>query len=462
MYPKSLLHRVLTLVAFVSAVAVAAADDTQDKPAAAELAKLAGQLAHSFVVVEYTVQSDKGETPGSDWAGFSGISLGSGFTTGLGNWGQLIKQERPAELPGYLLPDGRVITIDPMLHPRFIKRIAVRAGDQLVEADIEAYGRDRNVLFLRLGEPIRNGKPLVFDTERPGPYRSVSFFNDEGTWKISVRRVRNEDVPSVTVTPGQSAEVNYVAPGLYVDKAGTPVALVVQSKVELDEDWRRSPADWPTISAEKMSKLMEELERIASAGLLRVKLRFRSPRAQSGQSPYGISVRMPGEDQSEEMTEWNGTGVLLDDMTVLVLANLRPKVTARLEAIRASADESQSVEAEFAGTLSDYGAFLAKLQQPLPGAIGFETGPIKEFEDELLLKAEIRVLGESRTAYFWRDRVTSFSVGWRRQIYPDVSATSGGDSTPWEERQSPGMNFLFTLDGKLLGIPVARIGIQRQ
>lgn len=456
MYPNNSLQRVLKLIALISVVPLAVADDQEDRPAAAELAKLAEQLADSFVIVEYTVRSDKGETPGSNWTGFTRISTGPSFGMGFSNWGQLIKQERPGELTGYLLPDDRVVTSDPMLHPRFIERIAVRAGDQLVDAEIEAYGRDRDIVFLRLSEPIRARKPLAFNTGRPGPYRSVSFFNDEGTWKISVRRVRDEDVPSVTVTPGQPGEANYVASGLYVDKAGTPVALVVKSKVELDENWRRSPDDWPVIPASEMRESAEQLERIASEGLLRVNLRFRSPRTRAGSSRFGVSVSFPGEDKSEEMTEWNGTGILVNDTTILVLANLRPKVTGRLEAIRVFGADNQSVQAKFAGTLADYGALLAKLEKPLPGAIRLEIRPIKEFEDELLLKAQIRILGESRTAYFWRDRVRSFSVGWRRQIYPDVSATSGGGSAPWKERQSPSMNFLFTLDGKLLGLPIAK------
>ncbi len=456
MYTQNFFWKTWPIVALIAAAPLAMAGNEEDKPTAAELARLAEHLADSFVVVEYTIRSDKGETPDSDWSGFGRVSSGFSFSSGFSNWGQLIKQERPGELTGYLLPDNRVVTRDPMLHPRFVERIAIRAGDQLVDAEIEAYGRDRDILFLRLSEPIRARKPLEFNTGRPGPYRSVSFFNDEGTWKISVRRVRDEDVPSVTVAPGQPGEANYGAAGLYVDKAGTPVALVVKPKVRLDENWRRLPDDWPMIPASEIQESVEQLERIASGGLLRVNLRFRSPRTGAESSRFGISVSFRGEDKSEEMTEWNGTGILVNDTTILVLANLRPKVTGRLEAIRVFGADNQSVEAEFAGTLAEYGALLAELEKPLPGAIRFETRPIKEFEDELLLKAQIRVLGESRTAYFWRDRVTSFSVGWRRQIYPDVSATSGGDSAPWQESQSPGMNFLFTLDGKLLGIPVAR------
>jgi serine protease Do len=444
----------LALAVALAPISFASADDEDDKPTPAELVQLAEQLADSLVVVECTVQSDKGETPGSDWRGMR-FSSDFSFGPGAGNWDQLIKQERPGEFAGYLLPENRVLTTDPMLHPRFIKRIAVRAGEQLIEATIDAYGRDRNALFLRLKEPARTGKPLVFDTSKPGPYRSVTFFNDDGTWKISAGGVSDEK-PKAIVTPGKPPKVTYRCPGLYVDRAGVPVAVVMKSELGLDEDWRQAPDDWPTVSADEMHDLLEQLEQVASKGLLRVNLRFRSPRTASRSSRFGISISFPGEEGSEEMTEWNGTGILTDDRTVLVLANLRPKVTGRLEAIRVFSGDGQEAAAEFAGTLGDYGAFLAKLDAPLPGTVCFETRPIKEFDGELLLKAQVRVLGDARSMYCWRDRVTSFSVGWRRQIYPDVSATSGGDAAPWEESRTPALNFLYTLDGKLIGVPIAK------
>ena len=456
MFRKSLLRRVVTLVVFAPAIATAAAVGESDCPTVTELAKLAEQMAPSCVVVELTVQSDKGETPGSEWGGFLGASEGFAAQAAYGNWSRLINEERPAELPAYLLSDGRVVVADPLLHPRFIKRIAVRAGDELVDAEIEAYGRDRNVLFLRPKKPLDNCRPLLFDPTKPGPYRLVTFFNDEGTWKISAAQVKDADAATVTIAPGQSAKACYVSPGLYVDKAGTAVALVVQQYLDLDQDWRQSPDDWPVISAADMSTLLGRIEDIASNGLVRVNLRLRSPRAQADHSPFGADFGLLGEGPGNDATEWNGAGVLVNETSVLVLANLRPKTTARLETIRVHTAGGQDVTAEFAGTLADYGAFLARLEQPLPHAVELEARPVKDFADELLLKVQLQVLGESRSAYFWRERVTSFNVGWRRQIYPRVSAVSDRDSGMLDEAGAPAINFLFTRDGKLLGIPVAR------
>ena len=59
-------------------------------------------------------------------------------------------------------------------------------------------------------------------------------------------------------------------------------------------------------------------------------------------------------------------GVLMDDQTLLVIAELRPTVTARLERIKAFTEPP--TEAKFKATLADYGAFVATLEKPVSGA----------------------------------------------------------------------------------------------
>lgn len=435
-------------VALVS-ISVRAAEDEQDRPSPAALVSLARTVAPSLVVVEITPQTDKGETPTTPW------TRETLLTRPPHDWGALISEERPAEFAGYLLPGQRVVTTDPMLHPRFIKRIAVRQNDQVVDASIAAYGRDRDALVLRLAEPLPDGRPLEFDTSRPGPYCQVRYTLDEGTWVITVKPL-TEDEPAVRVTAGRPPERGRPDPGLYVDPSGTPVGLTWKKRLAVDEDWRQTPEDWPLVTADEMRAALANVEQLAAAALLRVNLRFRSPRNPAGASPYRMHARFEEGDSTGELTEWNGVGVLVDETTVLVLANLKPKVTARLETIHVFTADDQRVDATFAGTLEDYGAFLAKLAQPLPGGARCAAEPIKDYEEQLVLKAQVRVLGESRFAYFWRDRLTSFAVGWRRQIYPRVAADASREAAPWEDNPTPGLNFLYTLDGRLLIIPLAR------
>ena len=75
----------------------------------------------------------------------------------------LVSEERPLELPGLLLSPTQVLCPDLIIHPRFVKGIAVRYGDQLVGATASAYARGQTAVFLQLAQPLRDAKPLTFD-----------------------------------------------------------------------------------------------------------------------------------------------------------------------------------------------------------------------------------------------------------------------------------------------------------
>ena len=80
----------------------------------ARQAKLVETLRPGLVRVEFEFQFDKGEAP-QGWGGGHESSYAA-----------LIKDERPLELGGYLVGDGLVAVADPLVHPRFLKSIAVR------------------------------------------------------------------------------------------------------------------------------------------------------------------------------------------------------------------------------------------------------------------------------------------------------------------------------------------------
>ncbi len=149
---------VAAVVAFLWALAPAA-DEPATKPADADKEKpttladnlaIAEAVAPSLVRVEYTLQYDKGEPPG---AGGGGIRI-SRYTGRYGRYGaeRVIMEERPLENPGFLLSPTKVVCPDVMVHPRFIKDIAVRFGDQVVKAKPAAFAKGQIALFLDLAE----------------------------------------------------------------------------------------------------------------------------------------------------------------------------------------------------------------------------------------------------------------------------------------------------------------------
>lgn len=423
-------------------------------PGWADLARIAESIAPSAVVVEYTVQYDKGESPGGNWYGWSPYAVDGDGSSSNTAWESFVTEERPAERAGYLVAADRVLTSDPLIHPRFIKSVAVRVGGKLINATPDAYGRNQNALFLKLETPVPNARPLAFDASKPGPYLAAAYREREGVWGIEagagpgrVRMPSNGDGRIVPV----SKDV------LLVDRAGTPVGFSMTGDLGPDDSWKGSPLQWPTVSAEELKRMLATLETNSSRHLVRVAIGFRSPRSEGGRNYY--SRFGGGGGNEDEITEWNGTGILVDESNVVVLANLKPKVTGRLETIRIFAPGMQPVQAAFTGTFLDYGCFLAKLQAPMSHPAEMFEKPITDIRNQLLLKAEVGVAGEVRTAYYSHERISAYSVGWRRQLNPISSPTRMGSMAGYFGRGGDAgvqLNFLYTMDGRLAAVPVAR------
>lgn len=421
--------------------------DAGDSPTAGlietgPLARAVDAVRGSCVIVEYTLQYDKADSPGGESAGGGG--------RGGSNLDQFIREERPVERPGFLTAQDRVITGDVRVHPRFIKSIRVRFGDQSVSASVDAVARDRSAMALKLGGPLAGSKPLAFDRSKTGPYCYVIQRESDGVWGLV----------SGPISGGFSSQkgkqqVSAVEQAVVVAKDGTPVALNFASDVPADESWKLGVETWPWIPAAKLGQELDAFAAASSAALPRVAMTFRSPRQDgSGGGRMGRGRGGSGDEDPEDraMTEWNGTGVLLDAKRLLIPESFRPKTTGRLESVRVFVPgRDKPVEAKFAGSLRDYGALVVTLDEPVKGAAAAFAGDVTGLKDQILYKADISVLGETRTAYYSRDRFSSFYTSWRKQMLPSAPA-----SRDFRSGASHAGNFLFTTDGKLVAVPVQR------
>ncbi|UCD74071.1 MAG: hypothetical protein JSV91_09805 [Phycisphaerales bacterium] len=411
----------------------AATGSPQDNgPTTADCAAVAAAVQKSLVRVEYTLQFDKSEAPyGGMWRTRC-PNCGQYHSTGLE---QFIDEERPAEKAGFLLSASRVLTQDPRIAPRFIKRIDVRYGDASSPAIPVAYAVDQNGLILELARPLTGAAPLQFQADREGPYFTVTYAPLNGYWTTDV-----QSLPSKVTTLDTGERFIAVPSGcLVVDAAGRAVGLSLKDEIPTDDSWKGSPGEWRLLGVDRMNRMLSAVEEQADRTLPRVALSFRSPKKDIADRYYGGYW---GDDEADE-TERNVAGVMIDGKTVLVLAGLKPKVTARLERIRVYPAEGEAVEASFAGSLRDYGGFVAELEEPVTAPAPFSTDDIRDFRNTLLMSAEIRVQGESRIGYFNHDWLTGFNLAWKEQIYPEIAGNAVS-------------TFLFSTDGRLIALPVAR------
>lgn len=449
------------LPAATASASVATLVGPGDEPTAADMAKIGESLAASMVRVEYTLQYDKGESPGSDvysawrrYAGGFGAMGGWDGDQGGGDWDKYITEERPAEIAGYLISPTRVVTSDPALHPRFIKEIEVRFAGKTVKATPAAYAKDRGALYLDLAEPLDGAKPLQFDGAKPGPYLAATYTERDGSWTVALG---SSPARAGVKTDGKGATQRQFGggEGVIVDRSGTPVGLWLGGVSKEEGAWKGSPEQWPKVSVSEMDKMLTDVERNAGSAVVRVELGFRSPRAGGAAgSGYGYDRYMMGDQGEQDITQWHGSGVLVDDRTVLVLANFKPKTTGRLERIQVFAPSGE-IKGTFEGTLKDYGGFLATLEQPATGAARLYAGDITDLRDKLLMKAEVTVLGEIRTAYYSRERIGGYYLGWRRHVLPAVAPTRTSYSSYMSRDESSALNFLFTPEGELACIPIS-------
>ena len=398
--------------------------DKEEDPKAKQLA-IAKAVAPALVRVEYSLKYDKGESP--ECGGYHGFSEEG-----------LLREERPLEAAGFLLSPSLVITGDLMIHPRFVESVAVRYGDKVVQAKLHGVAKDQGAVFLELAEPLEGTRALDFSVESKAPFYVVTHGREDSLWTINVAGLGGQ------VSVRQDGEELMSSPRecLIVDEDARPVGMNMKDELPVDDSWKGSPLQWDIISAEKMAELLGMAEKALNAGILRVQLSFRSPKkGESGGGGFG-SYSMYGSDDDGDKTERNVLGLLLDADRVVVLSSLKPKVTARLERITVHTANGREVKANFESTLSDYGCLLARLEEPLDGVLVKSVEPIEDYRDKVLLAADVRLQGETRSDYFSHKRIFDFRIGWRSNVYPGMSAPEA-------------TLFLFDTAGALVAFPLA-------
>jgi len=404
------------------------APDAANAPAPDAAATLEA-LAGSMVVVEYWLKPSTNEEPRA-----RGVRAGA----------DLVREERPAELAGWLIAPGKVLTPDPLVHPRFVRSIRVRLGEESVVAQVGGYAEGQAAVYLDLERPLKGGKPLAFEPAAAAgggdaaagrePLQAVTRTQAGGRWIAAAA--------PLALLPALADDGRRFAPVpancLILGAGGAPAGVTVSPELPLDGSWRGSPLGWPVITADRMAKRLAAAEGRANRGLLRVTLEFRSPRRGSAEA-----LRAHAHD-GDEATVREAVGVVLENGRMLVLEELRPAETARLERITAHTMMDAAIPAKFVASLAEYGCLVAELNRPVPAAaLQLADGDVRRFRGALLTAAEIGFYGEQRLAVYEHARITAFETRWKRRLCPLADG-------------SPDGRFLFDPQGLLVALPVTR------
>lgn len=415
------------MVLFICAAARAQPAGT---PSAVETVELTRTLEPSLVRVEVTLQFDKGQPP-----------TGAGLTEQCPNCGRFhvqrggeyVEHERPFEVGGYALSSTHILAPELTAHPRFVSGIEIVHGDTHVTATPIAHALEQHAILLELDSPLPTVEPLSFDADGDGPYRILSHNRANGSWTTHVSSL---SLDSITVRSDRSFTT---APtrGVIVSATGQPVGMTMTSELATDESWKGSPQQWNWVTAETRDAMLARVTELCDTTVIRTKLDLRSPKTSQEYNPYSYG------NEGDEATELDVLALRVDSQTILVLAELQPQVTARVESITVFPAGGEPITATFEATLRDYGAFLARLDTPLGQESTLSTQSIVDFQHRLLPAAEISMQGEDRIAYYNTVRISGYEVGWRRNLYPSVPNDSES-------------LFVFDGAGNVLALPIAQ------
>lgn len=428
--------RIRSFVALSGLTLIASFAGAQDKKPSVEADRqLIQAVQPSLAVAEISVRPDNGEEPyGGGW-GSQCPSCGQVHTDALSTF---IEQERPMEMPAFVVADDMVLIPDPGLHARFIGSVKVRQGKNVVDAAIDRWFVDRRAVALKLNGKLDGAKPLEFVAAPNDKLRIINYVLGNGHWQTTVGAFP----ASVTQTANGPRNNSLDDDTLIVTPEGKAVGLSFSDSLPVDDSWKVSPMTWKSRSALDQAEHQQKIESTANAGIVRVHLSFRSPKANPNDQ-----FNMRRNADPDAATERHVHGVVVAPNRVLVLANLKPETTARLERItvypRAGEKDADGVGAKFLCTIKDYAALMVETDKPLDGVLKPTTlKPEATVGPELTL-AEVRLQGENRTTYVSGARFSGLNLGWRRNVYPSALVANHAKES-----------FVFDDQAQLVALPV--------
>ncbi|MBX3744550.1 MAG: hypothetical protein KF833_04515 [Verrucomicrobiae bacterium] len=392
---------------------------------------LAQHLLPSLVRIELELHPDSGDPP-----------EGAGLVERCPRCGRfhvelaatVIEEDRRLEFPGILIGDTTVLMPEAQIHPRFIRSIVVRSGDDDVAARSAARAVGQPAMLLHLDRPLRSSRPVPFDPRAAAPHALASFKYDAG-WTVAIHALPT----AVSFREGVPPFLDLAAPGILLSPTGVAAGATLDGRLPLDDSWKGHPGQvWDWHDAAALAAQETTLRRRIDAAALQVELRFRA-------SPTAIDPRLSmryGLNTDDDATERRELAVLVEDRRLVVLAGLPPATTARLERILVHPPEGDPIEATFVASLRDTGAFVADLARPLPGPLEPSDLPVAEWPSKPLWLARVDLRGETRTAHLQPVRVEQTVRGPRHRLYPELR---------------PGLPEGFLLDhaGRVLALPLA-------
>lgn len=395
-----------------------------------------GRLSAARVKVAYTMRYDNSEAPVS---GVATRCPNCGNFHGGDAGEELMRQQRPLELPGWLVAPDRVLISDPLLTPRFIEKICVTQGKASVGATEAEYFLERNAIVLKLDKPFADAQALQFTGDKKREAYLATFTPVENEWQGGLQRY----VRPTTVVEEAGAFLSENTFGVVLDAHGKPTRVAVPGRVT-PEAATANYTDWEAVTPETVAQWRKTIESYMGASLCLITLHFRSPKASSEDRDMGWRSSM-GNDEHSSATIQYAIACKITPTQFLVLRKLSNAQTARLEKMFIQGADKKESEAKFSGTLADYGAFLVTCDKAAGAPLPLLATGVSACRDQLMTFLKMSVPNGEVTTTFDRNRIPAFKLGYQSTLLAELRQSEKG-----------GALFAFDAKGRLAILPVLR------
>ena len=430
--------RTRLFVGVLSIVAAAILSGVAAGAAAPDTAAVCKAIEPSLATVSIYLKYDAGDAPSGAATVDSEENPGWRYSYGQS---ALVDRGEPVRTIGFLVDKDLVLTDDLMIPDRFVSKVEVEVNGATYPARADRYCLLNRGIFYRLDRPVTAAKPVVFNARLKGPYAAVTVVpGRDGRMNIRVTPLAENQHIGVNGRRFTSSP----APALIVNAKAAVVAAALSTRLYPEGDWKGSPLLWPTITAGDYAAKGEEIKKAAEAGLLQVTINLRTTQSRRRMDAYSA-------EDSATPSEIQAVGLLLRPGTVLVLANLSRRDTARIETITLVRGD-KNVPLKVEGALARFGALVASYDGTVEGAAAVPQfdGDLAGIIDALGFADQLSYDKDAREERLQRERLGGLYDGTSGLLWPYMATGSQGV-------------FLFTRDGKLAAIPIeARSPIQMQ
>lgn len=388
---------------------------------------LASGLCDSLVRVEITPRTSEGKEPHT--FGWARRCPNCGRFHG-DEAGEALKEKRALSWVGLLVAADEVVVMDPQLDASFVDSWHVSKGGSKVDATLAGISLSRNAIRLHLAKPLPATKPLLHFAESGEPAGALFSSEESVNWAYVFQPLGG----GMLCSEDGQWQLSCPAGSLVLDIKGQVLGFSTSESLDSAGAWRRHPSSWDWIGTEAYQSLMKELSSRLSRSILTAHLRMRPLPVKKGRN--GMDM-----DERQDSTQAPVAALVLTPTRVMLLVDLAPRLTARLESVELET-EGRSIPATFLASSSQYGVLLVEPQSPLPQSVVLSTVPWSGLVGALLPAARLRFATGGTTARLEHRRISTLKHGYLGMPVPELSTN---DDAP----------FIFDLNGALVGFPVS-------